>query len=137
VRSIATTLGLLAAILLSFFLAIRFPRSMFAFLLFEGSLIAIYYSSIQRTMKLWLGALVLLWLMPILGFLNGYYLEVAIQIGIFVALALGLNIVVGFVGLLNLGFVAFYAIGAYLWAIFGSPQANQFIAGGLFPLSPN
>jgi branched-chain amino acid transport system permease protein len=136
-RSIATTLGLLAAILLSFFLAIRFPRSMFAFLLFEASLIAIYYSPIQRTIKLWLGALVLLWLMPILGFLNGYYLEVAIQIGIFVALALGLNIVVGFVGLLNLGFVAFYAIGAYLWAIFGSPQANQFIAGGLFPLSPN
>jgi branched-chain amino acid transport system permease protein len=136
-RSIATTLGLLAAILLSFFLAIRFPRSMFAFLLFEASLIAIYYSPIQRTIKLWLGALVLLWLMPILGFLNGYYLEVAIQIGIFVALALGLNIVVGFVGLLNLGFVAFYAIGAYLWAIFGSPQANQFIAGALFPLSPN
>jgi branched-chain amino acid transport system permease protein len=136
-RSIATTLGLLAAILLSFFLAIRFPRSMFAFLLFEASLIAIYYSPIQRTIKLWLGALVLLWLMPILGFLNGYYLEVAIQIGIFVALALGLNIVVGFVGLLNLGFVAFYAIGAYLWAIFGSPQANQFIAGDLFPLSPN
>jgi branched-chain amino acid transport system permease protein len=50
---------------------------------------------------------------------------------------LGLNIVVGFVGLLNLGFVAFYAIGAYLWAIFGSPQANAFIPGGWFPLSPN
>jgi branched-chain amino acid transport system permease protein len=45
--------------------------------------------------------------------------------------------VVGFVGLLNLGFVAFYAIGAYLWAIFGSPQANEFIPGGLFPLSSN
>jgi branched-chain amino acid transport system permease protein len=43
--------------------------------------------------------------------------------------------VVGFVGLLNLGFVAFYAIGAYLWAIFASPQANQFIPGNLFPLS--
>ncbi|HEV8720305.1 MAG TPA: branched-chain amino acid ABC transporter permease [Candidatus Binatia bacterium] len=136
-KSVGVTIGLLAAILSSFFLAIHFPRSMFAFLLFEASLIAIYYSSIQHTIKLWLGALVLLWLMPILGFLNGYYLEVAIQIGIFVALALGLNIVVGFVGLLNLGFVAFYAIGAYLWAIFGSPQANQFIAGGLFPLSPN
>ena len=69
-------------------------------------------------------------LLPVLGFSNGYYLEIAIQIGIFVALALGLNIVVGFVGLLNLGFVAFYAIGAYLWAIFGSPQANH-----LAPLS--
>ena len=136
-KKIGPTIGLLAAILLSFFLAIYFPYSLSAFLLFEASLIAIYYSSVQRTVKLWLGALVLLWLMPILGFINGYYLEVAIQIGIFVALALGLNIVVGFVGLLNLGFVAFYAIGAYLWAIFGSPQANQFIAGGLFPLSPN
>jgi branched-chain amino acid transport system permease protein len=134
---VGVTIGLLAAILSSFLLAIWFPQSLFAFLLFEASLIAIYYSSIPRKVKLWLGALVLLWLMPILGFINGYYLEVAIQIGIFVALALGLNIVVGFVGLLNLGFVAFYAIGAYLWAIFGSPQANQFIAGGLFPLSPN
>jgi branched-chain amino acid transport system permease protein len=137
VKSVLTTIGLLAGILTSFVLAVRFPQSLFAFLLFEASLIAIYYSAIQRKVKLWLGALVLLWLMPILGFINGYYLEVAIQIGIFVALALGLNIVVGFVGLLNLGFVAFYAIGAYLWAIFGSPQANQFIAGDLFPLSPN
>ena len=73
-------------------------------------------------------------LLPLLGSINGYYLEIAIQAGIFVALALGLNIVVGFVGLLNLGFVAFYAIGAYLWAIFGSPQANHFLPGNLFPL---
>lgn len=136
-KSVGTTIWVLAAILASFGLAIRFPQSLFAFLLFEASLIAIYYSPIQRNVKLWLAMLVLVWLMPILGFINGYYLEVAIQIGIFVALALGLNIVVGFVGLLNLGFVAFYAIGAYLWAIFGSPQANQFIAGGLFPLSPS
>src|SRR5438128_11684308 len=73
--------------------------------------------------------------MPILGFPYGFCPGVAIQIGIFVALALGLYIVVGFVGLLNLGFVAFYAIGAYLWAIFGSPQANHFLPGNLFPLS--
>jgi branched-chain amino acid transport system permease protein len=78
---------------------------------------------------------VLLVLLPLLGSVNGYLLEVAIQVGIFVTLALGLNIVVGFVGLLNLGFVAFYAIGAYLWAIFGSPQANQFLPGDLFPLA--
>ena len=88
-------------------------------------------------LKSFLARLVLLVLLPVLGTVNAYYLEIAMQIGIFVALALGLNIVVGFVGLLNLGFVAFYAIGAYLWAIFGSPHANQFIAGGLFPLSPN
>src|SRR4029453_8268193 len=115
VKKVGPAIGLLAAILSSFLLAVYFPQSLFAFLLFEASLIAIYYSSVQRHVKLWLGTLMLLWLMPILGFINGYYLEVAIQIGIFVALALGLNIVVGFVGLLNLGFVAFYAIGAYLW----------------------
>ncbi len=37
-------------------------------------------------------------------------------------LALGLNIVVGFAGLLDLGYIAFYATGAYLAAIFGSQQ---------------
>ncbi|HSD21211.1 MAG TPA: hypothetical protein VLC54_14295, partial [Anaeromyxobacter sp.] len=54
---------------------------------------------------------------------------------IFVALALGLNIVVGLAGLLDLGYVAFYAVGAYAWAIFGSPQANAIFGGG-FPLDP-
>jgi branched-chain amino acid transport system permease protein len=106
-----------------------------AFLLFESSLLAIYYAPVTRAIKTWLGAIVLFVLLPLLGSMNGYHLEIAIQVGIFVVLALGLNIVVGFVGLLNLGFVAFYAIGAYLWAIFGSPQANQFIPGNLFPLS--
>jgi branched-chain amino acid transport system permease protein len=42
---------------------------------------------------------------------------VAILVGIYVILALGLNVVVGFTGLLNLGFVAFYAIGAYTYAL--------------------
>ena len=114
-----------------------FPQSVLAFLLVEASLLLVYYARVAARVKLFLGALVLLVLLPFLGSVNGYYLEVAIQIGIYVALALGLNIVVGFVGLLNLGFVAFYAIGAYLWAVFGSPQANAFIAGGLFPLSAN
>lgn len=129
--------GLLVYIAASCFLAFLFPQSVLAFLLVEASLLLLCYVPAPYKAKLYLGALVLLALLPALGWLNGYYLEVAIQIGIFVALALGLNIVVGFVGLLNLGFVAFYAIGAYLWAIFGSPQANAFIAGGFFPLSPN
>jgi branched-chain amino acid transport system permease protein len=118
-------------------LAFYFPQSVLAFLLVEASLLLLYYAPVAVQVKIFLGALVLLVLLPFLGSVNGYYLEVAIQIGIYVALALGLNIVVGFVGLLNLGFVAFYAIGAYLWAVFGSPQANAFIAGGLFPLSAN
>src|SRR2546422_4086278 len=42
--------------------------------------------------------------------------------GYYVILALGLNIVVGFAGLLDLGYVAFFAIGAYTWGLIGSPQ---------------
>ena len=131
------SLGLLAYIAASSVLAFVFPQSVLAFLLVEASLLLLCYVSAPLKIKIYLAALVLLILIPFLGTFNGYYLEVAIQIGIYVALALGLNIVVGFVGLLNLGFVAFYAIGAYLWAIFGSPQANEFIAGGFFPLSAN
>lgn len=41
---------------------------------------------------------------------------------LYVFLALGLNIVVGFAGLLDLGYVAFYAVGAYLYALLASPH---------------
>jgi branched-chain amino acid transport system permease protein len=128
-------LWVVAYIVVSSALAFFFPQSVLAFLFFEASLLVIYFAAIDSRTKFYLGAFVLLALLPLLGSINGYYLEIAIQVGIFIALALGLNIVVGFVGLLNLGFVAFYAIGAYLWAIFASPQANHFIPGNLFPLS--
>lgn len=134
-KALFLSLGLLVYILLSSLLVLYYPQSVIAFLCFEASLLWIYYAPLSFRVRCAFAALVLLILMPVLGSVNGYYLEVAIQVGIFVALALGLNIVVGFAGLLNLGFVAFYAIGAYLWAIFGSPQANQFIPGGYFPLS--
>jgi branched-chain amino acid transport system permease protein len=49
----------------------------------------------------------------------------AITIAIFVMLALGLNIVVGFAGLLDLGFVAFYALGAYVVGWLASSHFNQ------------
>jgi branched-chain amino acid transport system permease protein len=136
VKGLASGVGLMAFILGSSLLVYSFPQSALAFILFESSLLLIYYAPTPGKIKLFLSSLVLVILMPFLGSLNGYYLEVAIQVGIYVALALGLNIVVGLAGLLNLGFVAFFAIGAYLWAIFGSPQANEFIPGGWFPLSP-
>lgn len=132
----AATAGLLAYIALSGAIVFIYPHSVLAFLLFEFSLLLLCMMPVHGNVKIAAGVLVLLILLPILGSINGYYLEIAIQIGIYVALALGLNIVVGFAGLLNLGFVAFYAIGAYLWAIFGSPQANHFITGGHFPLAP-
>lgn len=48
-----------------------------------------------------------------------------IIITIYVMLALGLNIVIGFAGLLDLGFVAFYALGAYVIGWFASSQFQQ------------
>ena len=57
----------------------------------------------------------LLLLIPFL--FRDYFIDVAILAGIYIILALGLNVVVGFTGLLNLGFVAFYAIGAYSYAL--------------------
>ena len=44
---------------------------------------------------------------------------------LYVLLALGLNIVVGYAGLLDLGYVAFFAVGAYLAALLGSPHLLQ------------
>lgn len=66
------------------------------------------------------------WLLPVLAlvmalalpFLVGKYgMSVAILALIYILLALGLNIVVGLAGLLDLGFVAFYAVGAYGYAL--------------------
>jgi branched-chain amino acid transport system permease protein len=60
---------------------------------------------------------VFLFLVAFPFFARDYLLDVAILAGIYIILALGLNVVVGFAGLLNLGFVAFYAIGAYAYAL--------------------
>lgn len=60
-------------------------------------------------------SLLFLFVLPLL--FRDYFIDVAILAGIYIILALGLNVVVGFAGLLNLGFVAFYAIGAYTYAL--------------------
>jgi branched-chain amino acid transport system permease protein len=65
-----------------------------------------------------LGVLIIL-LLPLLG---AYPSEVLDLVGLFVLMALGLNIVVGFAGLLDLGYVAFFAIGAYTMAVLTSPE---------------
>ena len=112
------------------------PRSIVLFMLFQGSILLLYFARIPTRLKAALTILTLGVLMPVLGTINAYYMEIAIQVGIFVALALGLNIVVGLAGLLDLGYVAFFAVGAYSWAIFGSPQANLIFGGEHFPLGP-
>jgi branched-chain amino acid transport system permease protein len=61
--------------------------------------------------------LMLLAAVPFLPFTSNYLLHVMAQTCVYVLLAMGLNIVVGLAGLLDLGFVAFYAVGAYSFAL--------------------
>ncbi len=75
-----------------------------------------------------------------LGFFQAgerYLFRVLDQAGIYVLLALGLNVVVGYAGLLDLGYVAFYAIGAYSYALLASPQLGLHVPFWLvLPLAP-
>jgi branched-chain amino acid transport system permease protein len=67
-----------------------------------------------RRVKIGLGVVLLL-VLPLL--LGTYLSEVVNNVGIYILMGMGLNIVVGFAGLLDLGYVAFFAIGAYTMAI--------------------
>jgi len=53
---------------------------------------------------------------------NDYWVGVMARICLYATLALGLNIVVGFAGLLDLGYVAFFGIGSYIYAFLASPH---------------
>ncbi|MEQ8818401.1 MAG: high-affinity branched-chain amino acid ABC transporter permease LivM [Thalassobaculum sp.] len=55
--------------------------------------------------------------LPFLPFSNRYVIDVATLIVTYVMLGWGLNIIVGYAGLLDLGYVAFYAVGAYSYAL--------------------
>jgi len=60
------------------------------------------------------------------GWTDGlYWLKIATLCAEYAALALALNLVVGYAGLLNLGFIAFFAIGSYTYALVASDQLNQ------------
>ncbi|QCP48513.1 ABC transporter ATP-binding protein [Trinickia violacea] len=66
---------------------------------------------------------------------GNYWVRVLDFAMLYVMLALGLNVVVGFAGLLDLGYIAFYAVGAYTAALLTSPHlATQFAwIGAMFP----
>ncbi len=112
----------LSLIVLGFVLVYLSPRSIPAFLVFTVAAGLPYFLNMKRGAKLVMAVVVAVVLVPILGARNIFYLEVIFQIAVFSALSLGLNIVVGFSGLLNFGYMAFYAVGAYLWGFFGSQQ---------------
>jgi len=66
------------------------------------------------------GLLLAPWLASAAG--GNYWVRVIDFTLLYIMLALGLNIVVGFTGLLDMGFIAFYAVGAYLAALLASPH---------------
>lgn len=120
---------------LSLFLA---QKSVVAFLLLLFSLLLLYFMKLGNKVKWMIGLFILVFLLPYSsshGPAYQSYMEVATLVGIYVAMALGLNIVVGLAGLLDLGFVAFFAVGAYTYGIFATAQAANFMPFGQYPLS--
>jgi len=72
-----------------------------------------------------IGAIAVLVLPLILQSFGNAWVRIADVALLYVMLALGLNIVVGYAGLLDLGYVAFYAMGAYLFGLMASPHLSD------------
>jgi branched-chain amino acid transport system permease protein len=74
----------------------------------------------------WLVLAVVLAALPLLaGSLGAAWVRALAFAALYVMLALGLNLVVGFAGLLDLGYIAFYAVGAYVYALLASPHLTE------------
>jgi len=76
----------------------------------------------NKTLQYLLIGAALLVLPLILQFFGNAWVRIADMALLYVLLALGLNIVVGYAGLLDLGYVAFFAVGAYMYALLSSPH---------------
>jgi branched-chain amino acid transport system permease protein len=87
----------------------------------------------RRDLAVFAATLALLILFPVVDQRLGWgLLGAIIPIGIYALLAMGLNIVVGYAGLLDLGYAAFFAIGAYTVAFLTSPS-SVFVRAGWVP----
>jgi branched-chain amino acid transport system permease protein len=84
---------------------------------------------LQNKRLVWiLSATALLVLPFLLQWAGNFWVRIADMALLYVLLALGLNIVVGYAGLLDLGFVAFFAIGAYMYGLMASPHLSETFA---------
>ncbi|MEJ0062617.1 MAG: high-affinity branched-chain amino acid ABC transporter permease LivM [Alphaproteobacteria bacterium] len=103
----------------------------------EGFKLALPVTKAGRMADVALGVMALAAVaLPLLPFTDRYMLDVMVMVLTYVALAFGLNIIVGYAGLLDLGFVGFYAIGAYTCALLAQAFGIGFwmtllAAGGL------
>ena len=80
--------------------------------------------TLNRT-NLIIGAIGLLVLPLILQSFGNAWVRIADMALLYVLLAVGLNIVVGYAGLLDLGYVAFFAVGAYMFGLMASPHLTD------------
>jgi branched-chain amino acid transport system permease protein len=85
-----------------------------------------YFDTRDKPWLVWLGFFVIAFSLAVLPFalaqVGTTWVRITNYAILYVLLALGLNIVVGFAGLLDLGYIAFYAVGAYTYALLASPQ---------------
>ena len=79
----------------------------------------------QKFFAIAIAALALLVLPMLLQGFGNAWVRIVDMALLYVLLALGLNIVVGYAGLLDLGYVAFFAIGAYSYGLFNSPHLTE------------
>ena len=84
------------------------------------------FARLPRSAYIWIGITALILLPWVVGASGGnYWVRVLDFALLYIVLALGLNVVVGFAGLLDLGYIAFYALGAYSYALLASPHLPQ------------
>ncbi|MBN9412080.1 MAG: ABC transporter ATP-binding protein [Burkholderiales bacterium] len=79
----------------------------------------------KKTIGWTVGMVALLALPLVLQSFGNAWVRIADIALLYVLLAIGLNIVVGYAGLLDLGYVAFYAMGAYLFGLMASPHLSE------------
>jgi len=79
-------------------------------------------SLVARPLTRWLlQGVLLLFLITVPQLLSGnYWIRVLVQAGLYTMMALGLNLIAGQAGLLSLGYIAFYAVGAYTYGLLAS-----------------
>jgi branched-chain amino acid transport system permease protein len=101
-----------------------------------GTSVRVRYDNLPTLQRRATNGVLLLILLAILlalpAILGLFFSEVLVQVGLYILMGLGLNIVVGFAGLLDLGYVAFFAIGAYTVGLMTSTSKEIAFAGG-FP----
>ena len=123
-RWTALAIGVAAVFAGRFLLSVlRVPRPAAAALAPAGAAVAAFGRHGRLLSLAAVGAAVAL---PFLPFADRYVVDIATLVLIYVMLGWGLNIVVGLAGLLDLGYVAFYAVGAYSFALLATTYGLSF-----------